>query len=84
MIYISEGLEAELNARFSERDISEQLVLSSPALAIINRVTVRWKRKRIEAYVEEGKVNKIQSMVCEHRSARFTYNSVIFESYLGI
>jgi 50S ribosomal subunit-associated GTPase HflX len=75
----------ELNARFAGRDISEQLVLSPPASStIISRVTVRWKRKRIEAYVEEGKVNKIQSMVGENQACTLRLMPCVSLSFLGI
>lgn len=55
----SDAIERELNDRFTERDTSEQLVFSAEDLPI----KVTWKRKCIDAFVEDGKLHRVQTMV---------------------
>ncbi|KAH7728504.1 Protein F56A6.4 [Aphelenchoides avenae] len=55
---MDDAIERELNNRFAERDTSDQLVFTGENMPI----KVTWKRKCIDAYVEDGKLNRIETM----------------------
>lgn len=53
-------LKSELSKRFEERGITDQLVIEKSKK---NLMQVIWRKKRLEAFLEEGKLHKDERMV---------------------
>ncbi|KAL7070285.1 hypothetical protein ACQ4LE_010218 [Meloidogyne hapla] len=59
ILEINDNLREELNNRFNERGIPNQLIYENTHG---NLMRITWRRKRIEACIDEGKVNKSENM----------------------
>uniref|UniRef100_A0A915CT77 Uncharacterized protein n=1 Tax=Ditylenchus dipsaci TaxID=166011 RepID=A0A915CT77_9BILA len=66
VLALDEALKDELTARFTERSISEQLVFLDT-----NEMRAIWKRKRVDAFLEDGKLHSSRTMDLENVLATF-------------
>lgn len=53
-------MEKELTNLFNERKIKEQLILDSD---LINETRIVWRRKRVDAFVQDGKLETVRTLV---------------------
>ncbi|KAI1716660.1 Essential Meiotic Endonuclease [Ditylenchus destructor] len=66
ILQLDETMKDELTTRFSERNLSDQLVCDDT-----NEMRVIWKRKRVDAFLEDGKLHQFRSMDLENVFATF-------------
>uniref|UniRef100_A0A914M846 ERCC4 domain-containing protein n=1 Tax=Meloidogyne incognita TaxID=6306 RepID=A0A914M846_MELIC len=59
ILTINDNLREELNTRFNERGIPNQLIYEN---STGNLMRITWRRKRIEACIDQGKLNKSENM----------------------
>ncbi|KAI1714428.1 Essential Meiotic Endonuclease [Ditylenchus destructor] len=66
VLQLDETMKDELTTRFAERNLSDQLVCDDT-----NEMRVVWKRKRVDAFLEDGKLHQFRSMDLENVFAAF-------------
>ncbi|KAF7623547.1 hypothetical protein Mgra_00010156 [Meloidogyne graminicola] len=59
ILEINDNLRVELDNRFNERSIPNQIIYEKTSG---NLMRITWRRKQIEAFINEGKLNKLESM----------------------
>lgn len=53
-------MEKELTNIFNERKINEQLIFENDS---VNEMRIIWRRKRVDAFVQDGKLEAVRTMV---------------------